>query len=116
MTLDALIAKYKTTDGCTLPASDLTAVAPKAWSILLQHTFNRVALDVSDHEDAIFGCFQELVDTIHQRSCGIIVSESVDDWSQSYSDPNSGKTDSQVYSSIICRWLIHTDLLYRGYP
>ena len=115
MTLKNLIEKYKTNGG-TLSDSDLTAAAPKAWSILLQHTFNRVALDVSDHEDAILGCFQELVDTIHQRSCGIVVSESVDDWSQSYSDPNSGKTDSQVYSSIICRWLIHTDLLYRGYP
>ena len=117
MTLEQLIAAY-TASGGKLTGTDLITAGNIAWSQLFQQTFGRLAsCDAAEHTEAITNCFTELVDMAHKRSVkGVLSSETVDDWSQSYSDPDAGKSDFQVYSGIITRWLVHTDLLYRGCP
>ena len=120
MTLNELTAAYTANKG-KLTGEALDSAARIAWSHLLQQTMQRITLSVEawsdDWTELIQNCFHELVDTVHRlEKDGIVTSESVGDWSQSYADTSGGQTNAQTYAGIIRRWLGDTDLLYRGCP
>lgn len=115
MTLQDLITAYQASGGI-LTDTALKTAGHKAWSLLCQQTMDRLYTYDGDPEP-VEQCFCELVDTIHRREAqGVLASESVGQWSQSYTDADAGQPSVQIYGSIIRRHLGETGLLYRGWP
>lgn len=118
MKLVDLINSYNSSGGA-VPSDELQAVANIAWSYLHHHTMGRISKCCGPpaDPDPVEMCFAELVDTIYRRDKKrIVASRSVDSWSESYVDPTGGKNTDQICAGIIRRWLVGTDLLYRGCP
>lgn len=113
MTLDELITGYAAGGG-NLSGDDLQAASRTAWRYLYDRTFGRV-YNTDDYMELVQACFDELVECIWQRRNGVLASQSVGNWSQSYVDGNGGQTTDQVCAAIILQWLGGTGLLYRGW-
>lgn len=115
MTLQNLCTAYQASGG-DLPEQTLRTAGRKAWSLLCQQTMDRV-LSYGGDPEPVERCFRELVEAVHLREVqGVLASESVGQWSQSYVNPDEGQTSRQVYDGIIRRHLGETGLLFRGWP
>ncbi len=94
-----------------------TAAMSWAWAQLCRYTFNRVEAD-DIHDEELVSCFDELAGfkiKLDQNGGRLPSSESVDNWSRSFSTEGGSNDIHSAAKDIIHQWLGHTDLLYRGY-
>lgn len=114
MTEELLLTGY-TAAGGTLSGESLTRLSREMWRLLLLETRGRVAeADLTTPEGALIQqCYNDLLTAGAETEGGMLVSESLGQWSRSYREE---KSRNGLLREILRSYLGETGLLYRGWP